>query len=153
MVSQKRTRGLEVENRYVLRTSLWTTSIYNTNITIQPWPCSLYHELNNYWCQLERLPHYLRYSWMDCISVRIARGVEPPYLILPTPLPLVKIRPRGARVSTPPPKFFWSWYAAWHFLPMQFLKYLHCDDLNVTTILIHIEDYGLFSPGLSVKFY
>src|SRR6218665_1692152 len=40
-----------------------------------------------------------------------------------------------------------------HFLPMQFLKYLQCDDLNVTTILIHIEDYGLFSPGLSVKFY
>jgi len=36
---------------------------------------------------------------------------------------------------------------------MQFLKYLQCDDLNVTTILIHIEDYGLFSPGLSVKFY
>jgi len=26
-------------------------------------------------------------------------------------------------------------------------------DLNVTTILIHIEDYGLLSPGLSVKFY
>src|SRR6218665_2032234 len=40
-----------------------------------------------------------------------------------------------------------------HFHPMQFLKYLQCDDLNVTTILIHIEDYGLFSPGLSVKFY
>src|SRR6218665_2993909 len=27
-----------------------------------------------------------------------------------------------------------------HFLLMQFLKYLQCDDLNVTTILIHIED-------------
>src|SRR6218665_3841600 len=40
-----------------------------------------------------------------------------------------------------------------HSLPMQFLKYLQCDDLNVTTIFIHIEDYGLFSPGLSVKFY
>ena|SRR6218665_954487 len=42
-------------------------------------------------------------------SVRIAGGVggvEPPYLILPTPLPLIKIRPRGGRVSTPPPKFF-----------------------------------------------
>src|SRR6218665_663477 len=41
-------------------------------------------------------------------SVRIAGGVggfDPPYLILPTPLPLVKIRPRGGRVSTPPPKF------------------------------------------------
>src|SRR6218665_4230455 len=48
-------------------------------------------------------------------SVRIAGGVggvEPPYLILPTPLPLVKILPRGGRVSTPPPKFFFSWYAA-----------------------------------------
>src|SRR6218665_1543704 len=27
-----------------------------------------------------------------------------------------------------------------HFLLMQFLKYLQCDDLNVTTILIRIED-------------
>src|SRR6218665_2088439 len=27
-----------------------------------------------------------------------------------------------------------------HFFLMQFLKYLQCDDLNVTTILIHIED-------------
>ena len=27
-----------------------------------------------------------------------------------------------------------------HFLLMQFLKYLQHDDLNVTTILIHIED-------------
>ena len=74
-------------------------------------------------------------------SVRIAGGVEPPYLILPTPLPLVKIRPRGGRVSTPHLSFaevgmlFPS-----HFLLMQFLKYLQCDDLNVTTILIHIED-------------
>src|SRR6218665_3777050 len=42
-------------------------------------------------------------------SVRIAGGVggvEPPYLTLPTPLPLVKIRPRGGRVSTPPPPKF-----------------------------------------------
>ena len=81
-------------------------------------------------------------------------GGRTPYLILPTPLPLVKIRPRGGRVSTPHLSFaevgmlFPS-----HFLLMQFLKYLQCDDLNVTTILIHIEDYGLFSPGLSVKFY
>src|SRR6218665_749098 len=27
-----------------------------------------------------------------------------------------------------------------HFHLMQFLKYLQCDDLNVTTILIHIEN-------------
>src|SRR6218665_225087 len=27
-----------------------------------------------------------------------------------------------------------------HFLLMKFLKYLQCDDLNVTTILIRIED-------------
>src|SRR6218665_3889570 len=30
-----------------------------------------------------------------------------------------------------------------HFLLMQFLKYLQCDDLNVTTILIHIEGCSL----------
>src|SRR6218665_876381 len=45
---------------------------------------------------------------MTPCSVRIAGevgGVDPSYLILPTPLPLVKIRPRGGRVSTPPPKF------------------------------------------------
>src|SRR6218665_3807449 len=47
----------------------------------------------------------------------------------------------GGRVSTPHLRFaevgmlFLS-----HFLLMQFLKYLQCDDLNVTTILIHIED-------------
>ena len=90
-------------------------------------------------------------------SVRIAGGVgggEPPYLIMPTPLPLVKIRPRG--VEFQPPHLSFSEVGMLldsHFLPMQFLKYLQCDDLNVTTILIHIEDYGLFSPGLSVKFY
>src|SRR6218665_2093479 len=32
-----------------------------------------------------------------------------------------------------------------HFLLMQFLKYLQCDDLNVTTILIHTEDWGVLS--------
>src|SRR6218665_2455367 len=33
-----------------------------------------------------------------------------------------------------------------HFLLMQFLKYLQCDDLNVTTILIHTEDWGCPFP-------
>src|SRR6218665_2196780 len=68
-------------------------------------------------------------------------GVEPPYFILPPPLPLVKIRPRGGRVSTPHLSFVEvGMLFPSHFLLMQFLKYLQCDDLNVTTILIHIED-------------
>ena len=46
----------------------------------------------------------LRRTPMQCSNCR-GVGVEPPYLILPTPLPLVKIRPRGGRVSPPPPKF------------------------------------------------
>src|SRR6218665_385519 len=73
-------------------------------------------------------------------SVRIAGGVggvEPPYLTLPTPLPLVKIRPRGGRVSTPPHLSFAEvgMLLDSHFLLTQFLKYLgvHHDDLNVTT--------------------
>ena len=67
-------------------------------------------------------------------------GVESPYLILPTPLPLEKIRPRGGRVSTPHLSFAEvGMLLDSHFLLMQFLKYLRCDDLNVT-ILIHFED-------------
>ena len=63
-------------------------------------------------------------------------GVEPPYLTLPTPLPLVKIQPRGGRVSTPHLSFAEvGMLLDPHFLLMQFLKYLglHHDDLNVTT--------------------
>src|SRR6218665_1169387 len=52
-------------------------------------------------------------------------GVEPPYLILPTPLPLVKIRPRGGRVSTPHLSFAKvAILLDSHFLLMQFLKCL-----------------------------
>src|SRR6218665_860188 len=48
-------------------------------------------------------------SILNCVcsmngSVRISGGVggvEPPYLILPTPLPLVKIRPRGVEFHPP----------------------------------------------------
>ena len=47
----------------------------------------------------------------------------------------------GGRVSTPHLSFAEvGMLLDSHFLLMQFLKYLQCDDLNVTTILIHIED-------------
>src|SRR6218665_4155446 len=42
----------------------------------------------------------------QCSNCRGGWGVEPPYLIFPTPLPLLKILPRGGRGSTPPPQFF-----------------------------------------------
>ena len=61
---------------------------------------------------------------------------------LADPLPLVKIRPRG--VEFQPPHLSFAEVGILldsHFLLMQFLKYLQRDDLNVTTILIHIEDY------------
>src|SRR6218665_2252336 len=84
------------------------------------------------------------------LSVRIAggvRGVEPPYLILPTPLPLAEIRPRGVEFQPPYLSFAEvGMLLDSHFLLMQFLKYLQCDDLNVTTILIHTEDWGCPLP-------
>jgi len=76
-------------------------------------------------------------------SVRIAGGVGGlnPYLTLPTPLPLVKTRPRGVEFQPPYLSFAEvGMLFDTHFLLMQFLKYLQRDDLNVTTILIHIEE-------------
>src|SRR6218665_1984483 len=68
-------------------------------------------------------------------------GVEPPLPHLTDPLPLVKIRPQGGRVSTPHLSFFEvCMLLDSHFLLLQFLKYLQHDELNVTTIIIHIED-------------
>ena len=63
-------------------------------------------------------------------------GVEPPYLTLPTPLPLVKIRPGGVEFQPPHLSFAEvGMLLDSHFLLMQLLKYLglHHDDLNVTT--------------------
>src|SRR6218665_1327342 len=95
-----------------------------------------------------------KYRPTQCSNCRGVGWLNSPYLILPTPLPLVQIRPRGVEFQPPHLSFAEvGMLLDSHVLPMQFLKYLQCDDLNVTTILIHIEDYGLFSPGLSVKFY
>src|SRR6218665_302219 len=61
----------------------------------------------------------------QCSNCRRGWGVEPPYLISPTPLPLVKIRPRG--VEFQPPHLSFAEVAMLldsHFLLMQFLKYL-----------------------------
>src|SRR6218665_741168 len=76
----------------------------------------------------------------QCSNCRGVGGLNPlPHLA--DPLPLVKIQPRGGRVSTPHLCFAEvGMLLPSHFLLMQFLKYLQCDDLNVTIILIHIED-------------
>ena len=87
-------------------------------------------------------------------SVRIAGrlGVEPPHLA--DPQPLVKIRPRGrGGISTTPPKFCWSWYAAWFTLPSNAV-------LKISTewwfeCYYYLNSYWklwLSSPGLFVKF-
>jgi len=58
---------------------------------------------------------------------------------LPTPYLWSKVDP-GGRVSTPHLSFAKvGMLLESHFLLMQFLKHLERDDLNVTTILIHIE--------------
>src|SRR6218665_1685755 len=93
----------------------------------------------------------LSYSTNYCVtraytidSVRIAGGLgglNPPTSSCRLPYLWSKFDPGGGRVSTPPPKFAEvGMLLDSHFLLMQFLKYLQCDDLNVTTILIHIED-------------
>src|SRR6218665_2582626 len=77
-------------------------------------------------------------------SVRIAGGggalpPPPPPSSPPPPSLGKKFAPGG--VEFQPPHLSFSEVGMLldsHFLPMQFLKYLQCDDLNVTTILIHI---------------
>ena len=89
------------------------------------------------------------------VSVRIAWGLGgwTSYLILPTPYLWLKFDP-GGRVSTPlPPKFCWSWYAAWFTLPSNAV-------LKISTVwwfecYYYFNSYwrlGVSSPGLSVKF-
>src|SRR6218665_3172069 len=91
------------------------------------------------------------------ISVQIAGGVgglNPPTSSCRPPYLWSKFDPGGSSFNAPHLSLSEvGMLLDSHFLTMQFLKYLQCDDLNVTTILIHIEDYGLFSLGLSVKFY
>src|SRR6218665_2355222 len=78
------------------------------------------------------------------ISVRIAGGVgglNPPTSSCRPPYLWSKFDPGG--VEFQPPHLIFAEVGMLlpsHFLLMQFLKYLQCDDLNVTTILIHIED-------------
>ena len=72
--------------------------------------------------------------WSPTNSVRIAGelGGWTPYLTLPTPLSLVKIRPRGESSFNPHLSFAEvGMLLDSHFLLMQSLKYLQCDDLNV----------------------
>src|SRR6218665_3605182 len=75
-------------------------------------------------------------------SVRIAGGwgFDPPTSPCRPPTSGQNSTP-GGRVSTPHLSFpEVGMLLDSHFLLMQFLKYLQHDDLNVTTILIHIED-------------
>src|SRR6218665_2649028 len=90
-------------------------------------------------------------------SVRIAGGLglNPPYLILPTPYLWSKFDPGGS-VSTPHLRFAEvsrPMLLDSHFLLMQFLKYLQLEKLNVTTILIRIEDQGCPLPDCPLNFY
>src|SRR6218665_2418227 len=68
-------------------------------------------------------------------------GLNPPTSSCPPPYLWSKFDTGGVEFQPPHLSFaevgmlFHS-----HFLLMQFLKYLQCGDLNVTTILIHIED-------------
>ena len=82
-------------------------------------------------------------SLISFTSVRIAGGLGGlnPLPHLADPPTSGQNSTPGGQVSTPHLRFaevgmlFDS-----HFLLMQFLKYLQREDLNVTTILIHIED-------------
>ena len=77
-------------------------------------------------------------------SVRIAEGLgglNPPTSSYRPPYLWSKFDPGG--VEFQPPHLSFAEVGTLlpsHFLLMQFLKYLQCDDLKVTTILIHIED-------------
>ena len=67
-------------------------------------------------------------------------GVEPPTSLCRPPTS-GQNSALGGRVSTPHLSFAEVGMLLYsHFLLMQFLKYIQHDDLNVTTILIHIED-------------
>src|SRR6218665_70150 len=73
-------------------------------------------------------------------SVRIDGGwglKPPPHLA--DPLPLVKIRPRGVEFQPHLSFADAGMLLDSHFFLMQFLKYPPRDDLNVNTILVHIE--------------
>jgi len=91
-------------------------------------------------CQLQIQLSLWLDKYFNTGSVRIAGGW--------TPLPHLADPPTsgqnstlGGRVSTPHLSFpEVGMLLDSHFLLMQFLKYLQHDDLNVTTILIHIED-------------
>src|SRR6218665_1045781 len=78
-----------------------------------------------------------------CPQCSNCQGVEPPYLTLPTPLPLVEFQPPHLSFAKV------GMLLDSHFLLMQFLNYLQRDDLNVTTILIHISGVAKGVWGLN----
>jgi len=85
---------------------------------------------------------YMTYDmYTQCSNYRGVGGLNPPTSPCRSPTSGQNSTPGGVEFQPPHLSFaevgmlFPS-----HFLLMQFLKYLQCDDLNVTTILIHIED-------------
>src|SRR6218665_596189 len=84
---------------------------------------------------LSQIPHS---SQNQCSNCRGVWGVEHPTSSCRPPYLWLKFDPGG--VEAQPPHLSFAEVGMLldsHFLLMQFLKY---DDLNVTTILIHIED-------------
>ena len=74
-------------------------------------------------------------------SVRIDRvGGWSPHLILPTPYLWSKFDPGGSSFNPHLSFADAGMLLDSHFFLMQFLKYPPRDDLNVNTILVHIED-------------
>ena len=68
-------------------------------------------------------------------------GLNPPTSACRPPYLWSKFDPGGVEFQPPHLRFAEvGMLLDSHFLLMQFLKYLQFDDLNVTTILIHIED-------------
>ena len=98
--------------------------------------------MHRYAGSLSALHGVFTHEYMQCSNCRGFGGLNPlPHLADP-PTSGQNSTP-GGRVSTPHlscsevgrPMLRDS-----DFLLMQFLKYLQCDDLNATTVLIHIED-------------
>jgi len=93
----------------------------------------------------------VHWGW-GLVSVRIAGGLNPTSSCRP-PTSGQKSNP-GGRVSTSPPRFCWSWYAAWFTLPSNHavLKISMAWWFECYYYLNSYWRLGLSSPGLSVKF-
>src|SRR6218665_1542577 len=107
----------------------------------------LYASINMLNCNLKIWLNSNKYPSAQCSNCRGVRGVEPPTSSCRPPYLWPKFDPGGVEFQPPYLSFAEvGMLLDSHFLLMQFLKYLQCDDLNVTTILIHTEDWGCPLP-------